>query len=179
MANTTKKWSGLAISKTLLFRTLTYRAAGFLGKPLLLFKVAQKALHKADKDSSFKGVAQNALDSLKQLVRMVTAYASGSYDGISRKNLILVVAAILYFISPLDVIPDVIPVIGFLDDITLIGWVLKTLGEELSKFEEYEQQNSQGLLSLSYQDLYERAKAQNVAGRAGMSRQELAEALGA
>jgi len=172
-----KRWSALELSKTLLFRTLTYRAAGFIGKPFMLLRVAQKALDKADKDSSVTGMASGLFESVQQLVRMIKAYASGSYRGVSRKNIILVVASILYFISPLDIVPDAIPVLGLLDDITLMTWVISTLGDELAKFNDHERTTSRDLLAMTYQDLYERAKQKGIPGRSGMSKQELVDTL--
>ena len=43
----------------------------------------------------------------------------------------IVVAALLYFIAPIDAIPDFIPFIGYLDDLGVIVAVLKFLGSEL------------------------------------------------
>lgn len=43
----------------------------------------------------------------------------------------IVVAALIYFISPIDAIPDIAPLIGYLDDLGVITAVLKFLGHEL------------------------------------------------
>jgi uncharacterized membrane protein YkvA (DUF1232 family) len=43
----------------------------------------------------------------------------------------IVVAALIYFISPIDAIPDVIPFVGYLDDLGVIAALLKYLGSEL------------------------------------------------
>lgn len=43
----------------------------------------------------------------------------------------IVVAALIYFISPIDTIPDVAPLVGYLDDLGVITAVLKFLGHEL------------------------------------------------
>lgn len=172
------KYSPLQITKSLLFRTLTYRAAGFLGKPFMLFKVTRDALAKAGEDASLKGMATGFVENVKRLVRMIQAYAAGSYRSVDKSNMVLVVAAILYFISPIDIVPDYLPVIGFLDDITLITWVITTLGTELEKFEAHEDRTGGNATSMSYQELYEEAKSRDLPGRSGMSKQELAEALG-
>jgi len=44
------------------------------------------------------------------------------------------VAGLMYFLSPIDAIPDFIPVFGMLDDIAVLAWVMKTLDGELSAF---------------------------------------------
>ncbi|MBI4418533.1 MAG: DUF1232 domain-containing protein [Ignavibacteriales bacterium] len=46
----------------------------------------------------------------------------------------IVVAALLYFIIPLDSIPDFTPVVGFLDDIGVVAAVIKYLGSQLTKY---------------------------------------------
>lgn len=43
----------------------------------------------------------------------------------------IVVSALIYFISPVDVIPDVAPLVGYLDDLGVITALLKFLGSEL------------------------------------------------
>ncbi len=43
----------------------------------------------------------------------------------------IVVGALVYFITPLDTIPDIAPLIGYLDDLGVITAVLKYLGSEL------------------------------------------------
>ena len=43
----------------------------------------------------------------------------------------IVVAALIYFISPIDTIPDLMPLFGYLDDLGVITALLKFLGSEL------------------------------------------------
>jgi uncharacterized membrane protein YkvA (DUF1232 family) len=48
----------------------------------------------------------------------------------------VVVAALIYFISPIDTIPDIMPLIGYLDDLGVITALLKYLGSELVPYYE-------------------------------------------
>ena len=41
------------------------------------------------------------------------------------KRVIIALLALLYIISPLDLIPDVIPVIGWLDDLGVLAWAAR------------------------------------------------------
>ena len=43
----------------------------------------------------------------------------------------IVVMGLVYFISPIDTIPDIAPFIGYLDDLGVITAVIKFLGSEL------------------------------------------------
>lgn len=46
----------------------------------------------------------------------------------------VVIATITYFITPVDLVPDLAPIIGFLDDIGVIGWTICFLGREIKKY---------------------------------------------
>ena len=46
----------------------------------------------------------------------------------------IVAAALVYFIVPIDTIPDIAPLFGYLDDIGVIAAVLKYLGSELTSY---------------------------------------------
>ena len=45
-----------------------------------------------------------------------------------------IIAALAYFISPIDAIPDVIPVLGYVDDAALVGWVIYELADEVAAY---------------------------------------------
>lgn len=53
------------------------------------------------------------------------------------KTLSAMVFTILYIINPLDLVPDFIPIIGYLDDLTVFGFVLKLIDKDLSAYEEW------------------------------------------
>lgn len=48
----------------------------------------------------------------------------------------IVVGALIYFISPIDAIPDIAPLIGYLDDLGVIMAVVKYLGSEIVPYYE-------------------------------------------
>lgn len=46
----------------------------------------------------------------------------------------VVVAALVYFVTPLDAMPDFAPLVGYLDDIGIIAWTIKFLGSEITSY---------------------------------------------
>ncbi|MEN5303507.1 YkvA family protein [Pseudomonas sp. TWI628] len=91
--------------------------------PALLFAVARKGPR----------IGQ-LRDDVKLLQSLCLAWWRGEYRAISPKALVTIVAGLLYFVSPIDAIPDWILGVGFLDDIAVLGWVLKTVADELARF---------------------------------------------
>jgi uncharacterized membrane protein YkvA (DUF1232 family) len=78
-------------------------------------------------------------EDIQLLVRLVKAWKSGSYKGVSAQTLVSIVAAILYFISPLDVIPDFIPGVGYIDDAAVIAWLISNISDDLDEFRSWEE----------------------------------------
>jgi len=62
-------------------------------------------------------------------VKALYRYMKDKYVPWYRKS--IVIAALIYFISPIDTIPDLAPLIGYLDDLGVIMAVTKFLGNEI------------------------------------------------
>lgn len=63
--------------------------------------------------------------------------ANGNYKNYNVKALLYVVAAMIYLVSPIDVIPDFILGVGFTDDVAVILFVLREISLELDKYKEW------------------------------------------
>lgn len=72
------------------------------------------------------------------MIRMVKAQISGEYREFPWRTLAMIVGALIYFVAPLDLIPDVIPILGLTDDISIVYWIYKSVQEDIEKFEEWE-----------------------------------------
>ncbi|MBN8706726.1 MAG: DUF1232 domain-containing protein [Bacteroidetes bacterium] len=55
----------------------------------------------------------------------------------SKAKKLIIGAGLLYFITPLDFIPDTIPILGFLDDIGILSMVASYMIDELTAYKEY------------------------------------------
>jgi len=131
---------GIIISKTLLFRYLLIQAGGFLRKPERLLKLADQAVGRVRQYQGVGDFTTDIVSGIKQLIRMIRAYAQGEYDGITRTQLVLIVGTVLYFLTPVDIIPDAIPLIGLLDDVSLFAWLVMTISQEMEEFAAWEKE---------------------------------------
>lgn len=108
--------------------------------PSKLLGLVNSAQTKLSKRAN-KGLSE-VLEPLKTSFRLVAAYAKGSYREVSLENLGLIVAAISYFVMPIDALPDFIMALGLSDDVAILAWTFKTVGEELQRFKDWEQGTS-------------------------------------
>ena len=76
--------------------------------------------------------------------RLIKAYALGHYRDIPWKTMSIIVAAVIYFISPIDLIPDFVPVTGLTDDLGILLGVFSTVNKEIDKFLTWEKTTSLG-----------------------------------
>lgn len=75
---------------------------------------------------------------IETVIRMIRAHISGDYKSFSIPTLSLLVFGLVYFITPTDLIPDLIPALGFTDDLSILVWIFKSLKEDIENFEEWE-----------------------------------------
>ncbi len=120
------------------FSRFLTRAGEIVGSPARLQKVAKQATAKMIQ----RGGASlaSAQEQLRTLVDLVSAYVHGDYREISATTLVSVVAALLYFIAPLDALPDFLFGWGLLDDAAVISYVSAQVRTELEAFKQWRDQ---------------------------------------
>ena len=75
---------------------------------------------------------------LTALLRLLKAWALRQYQRVPWSSLLLVAGAVVYFVMPVDMIPDVLPGIGFIDDVAVVSAVVQALRDELDRFRAWE-----------------------------------------
>jgi uncharacterized membrane protein YkvA (DUF1232 family) len=107
--------------------------------PAAAGRIAQEALAKMRANAAqLAGVK----DDLTTLARLVAAMARGSYRKMPWTSTVMVIGALLYFVNPLDMVPDFILGAGLVDDVAVIAFVLNALRGDLDAFRSWEQQGS-------------------------------------
>jgi uncharacterized membrane protein YkvA (DUF1232 family) len=108
-------------------------------------KVAQnpERLQKILSEADAKAKAQHSRirafwEELKLLLRFVKAWIGGQYRDVPWQSLLAAVGALLYFLNPLDLIPDFIYGFGFLDDALVVGLVIRSIQGDLERFRAWE-----------------------------------------
>jgi uncharacterized membrane protein YkvA (DUF1232 family) len=83
--------------------------------------------------------APSLVERANAVPRLIRATLDGSYAGTTAKRLGLVAAAVVYVLSPVDLLPELLlPVLGAADDAVVIGWAIKAFVEETDRFLSWE-----------------------------------------
>lgn len=105
------------------------KSARYMKDPAKMKELTDIAMNYASR----KGLDEIA-DSVKLIGQYIKAIATGSYKDYSKSKLALAIAALVYLVVPADCVPDIIPLAGYLDDITVITFALKQLRDELERY---------------------------------------------
>ena len=74
------------------------------------------------------------------MVRMLRAATNREYTLVPYPALLAILAALIYFVFTFDVIADLLPIVGFLDDAGVLAYVLARFSDEMQKYEAWEQE---------------------------------------
>lgn len=113
----------------------TTKAQSYIGKTSKVLNLAgylQPYLHKDG--------LKDAKEDMKLLIDYITDVAKGNYTDYNVNRLLIVIAALLYVLDSIDMVPDFI-VGGFLDDVTVIGWAITKVAQELEDYKLYRLSN--------------------------------------
>ena len=81
---------------------------------------------------------------IKLLFSLVKDYVNGSYKEVPWLTIAAIVGSLIYVFSPIDLIPDFIPVLGFTDDAAVIGLCLAGIAGDLVKYQTWKRNKDRG-----------------------------------
>ena len=110
------------------------KAEDYVKDPEKAHALVDQAARKAKSQEANKGPLADVWNYLTGAVRLFKAYIRHEYVDIPWGSVVLVVVAIVYFVSPLDMVIDWIPVLGFVDDAAVIAFVIGQVKKDLDKF---------------------------------------------
>lgn len=113
-------------------RRATSRAQEYLREPQRLVKLLEDASRASLRPP--QSPLDDTIEQIKALTRLGLAYSRGEYREIPREKLLLAVGAILYFVSPIDVIPDALGLLGLSDDALVLTFLLRRVRQEIDRF---------------------------------------------
>jgi uncharacterized membrane protein YkvA (DUF1232 family) len=115
------------------------------------FGKAEKILEDEDKLEKFLDklehklkkvpVGGEILSMLPVMVSMLRSYFKKEYKALPIGTMIALISALLYWVTPIDVFPDALPVVGYVDDATVIAACLKLINDDLKDYTEWKEKN--------------------------------------
>ena len=89
-----------------------------------------------------RGPLEKFAHNIELLFSVVKDYANGTYREIPWTTIAGIIGTLVYIFSPIDLIPDFIPVLGLMDDAAVLGVCLTGIGMDLKKYEIWKSEHS-------------------------------------
>ncbi|MFS0782513.1 YkvA family protein [Bacillus sp. 1P06AnD] len=114
-----------------IFKALKPKAEMYMNDHAKASSLLDKASSKKNRNkSSLKGVWNSFLT----MIEMLKAWITGDYRKIPYRTLVLLFVGVIYFVSPVDIIPDFIIGLGLLDDVAVLGFIAKGIQKDIDVF---------------------------------------------
>lgn len=124
------------LNKNEFFTRAFAQAKESFGDKKRILNTLNTAVEKALYLENSSGEVTGLVEKVKLFIIMLRAYFKGEYREIPWKSISLILAGLIYFVNPLDLVSDFIPVIGYVDDLTVVLWVFKSVEEDVNRFQD-------------------------------------------
>ena len=117
------------------------KARGIVHDHEALKKLLEKAKEKLEATQKDDSLLEKLTAYIQMVIRMLSNYLNGRYNDTPWQTVVMLIAGLLYFIVPLDAIPDFIPIGGWIDDATILAWIGKCFRDDLARYRKWEESN--------------------------------------
>ena len=124
------------------------KAKQIIDNPEKVSAVLEKAADLCDDLSHVRFIGKYFKD-ISLICSMINDYICKRYTKVPMATVITLLAAVLYFISPIDIIPDFLPLIGHLDDMVVFAFVQDAAKIDLKKYEKWKKEQETEAESVS------------------------------
>ena len=118
----------------LTFEQAKIKAESYVRHKEKLLWLIEKAAHKSVQCYEF---LLPSWESLQIFLRLLRAHLAGKFHA-PPDSILMVIAVVIYFVSPFDLIPDSVPVLGLIDDAAVVTCVAKANLTLISSFRTWE-----------------------------------------
>jgi uncharacterized membrane protein YkvA (DUF1232 family) len=80
------------------------------------------------------------VDDITTMIELIGDYVKGTYRQVPVGIIVSALAAIIYLVSPIDLMPDFIPFAGYLDDVIVFSLVLNMVSSDLSDYRNWKEE---------------------------------------
>ena len=87
------------------------------------------------------GLWGRLIGNFKLLYSLIKDYWKGEYREVSPWSILVFIAGIVYVVSPIDIIPDFLPLVGQIDDALILILCMYSLEKDLHKYKEWKIKN--------------------------------------
>lgn len=86
-------------------------------------------------------LAGKKLSEVPIMASLVVNYVKKEYQDVPIGTIIAILSALIYFVSPIDIIPDSIPAIGYFDDAAVVAACWKLVESDIEEYEKWRAEN--------------------------------------
>ena len=84
---------------------------------------------------------KNVLEDVRELYALFKDSVRGNYK-LHASNIAIIGGGLVYFVLPADLIPDFIPVIGYLDDLAVLTTIMVSLKDEIEEYRSWKKKKT-------------------------------------
>ena len=100
---------------------------------------AEKIVDDADKIEELLGKINikkigEEFSKLTVMTEMARAYVKKEYTEIPKRSIVSIIGTIIYFVNPFDLIPDFVPGIGRIDDLSILLLCWKMVSKDIEDY---------------------------------------------
>ena len=99
-------------------------------------------LEKIEKKIKWIPFLAQEFKNIPTMVSMVRSYLRGNYTKIPKRTILAIVSALIYFLSPIDLVPDWIPLLGQLDDAIVIASCWNLVNKDVEDYRQWKKEST-------------------------------------
>ncbi len=101
----------------------------------------ERFLQRLEKKLKVIPIAGDKLANIPVMVSLVRSFAKKEYTNIPMGSFIAITSALIYFVSPIDIVPDSIPLLGYIDDAAVVAACWKLVESDVKEYVKWREDN--------------------------------------